>query len=291
MSNEHDYRLALRWAGATTSYAAYDRSFQLRAPGKPTLTGSADPQFRGDASLHNPEDLFVAAIASCHMLAYLALCARAGICVTRYADDPHGTLITDARGGGRFSQITLRPSVQIAPGSDVARALALHHDAHERCFIASSCSAPIACDPTVTVGEVADPPPRVQRQDLAVRLPHGPGSLAQLGELLGHAGVSLEGGGGFAVGDTCFVHFLVDEGERAAALLREAGFVVLGVRDVLELRLRQDEPGQLGTLARAMADASVNIECVYSDHDHRLVLVVDDLEAGRRVAASWRAAR
>lgn len=291
MSNEHDYRLALRWSGATTSYAAYDRTFQLRVDGKPTLTGSADPHFRGDASLHNPEDLFVAAIASCHMLSYLALCARAGITVTGYVDDVHGTMVTDARGGGRFSQVMLRPRVQVAPGSDVARALALHHDAHERCFIASSCSAPIACDPTVTVADMADAPPRAQRQDLAVRLPHGPGSLAQLGEVLGGAGVNLEGGGGFAVGDTCFVHFLVDDGERAAAVLREAGFVVLGVRDVLELRLRQDEPGQLGTLARAMADANVNIECIYSDHDHRLIVVVDDLEAGRRVAASWRAAR
>jgi hypothetical protein len=127
----------------------------------------------------------------------------------------------------------------------------------------------------------------MQRQDLAVKLRDQPGALAELGEVLGRAGVSLEGGGGFTVGDHSLVHFLVEDGERAAAALRAHEITVVGVRDVLDVRLAQGEPGQLGKLARAMATAGVNIECVYSDHDRRLILVVDDLGAGRRVAAAW----
>ena len=103
--------------------------------------------------------------------------------------------------------------------------------------------------------------------------------------------VSLEGGGGFVVGDHAIVHFLVAEAARAATVLRAAGFDVLGIRDVLVQRLDQEAPGQLGQLARAMAEAGANIDCVYSDHDHALVLCVDDPVAGQRVSAAWAARR
>lgn len=125
------------------------------------------------------------------------------------------------------------------------------------------------------------------RQDLAVVLRDQPGALAELGEVLGSAGISLEGGGGFTVGDHALVHFLVDDGPGAAAALRAHGISVVGVRDVIQVRLAQAVPGQLGRLARRMAEAGVNIECVYSDHDHQLVLVVDDEAAARRVAEAW----
>lgn len=126
------------------------------------------------------------------------------------------------------------------------------------------------------------------RRDLAIQLPNRPGALATLGEVLGRAGISLEGGGGFGVGDRCIVHFLVRDADRAAGVLRAAGIEVLGVRDVLVQRLDQETPGQLGKLARAMADAGVNIDCVYSDHDNALILCVDDPIAGARVSDAWR---
>jgi hypothetical protein len=62
---------------------------------------------------------------------------------------------------------------------------------------------------------------------------------------------------------------------------------VLAEREVVIVRLRQSEPGQLGKIARRMADAGVNIEVQYSDHDNQLILVVDDLGAARVVAAEW----
>ncbi|MCE9576069.1 MAG: OsmC family protein [Deltaproteobacteria bacterium] len=282
----HDYHLELVWTGntgaGTTDYARYSREYRVTAVGKPDLVGSADPAFRGDRHRYNPEDLLVAALAACHMLSYLALCARNGIAVQSYTDACEGRM--RLAGGGQFESVTLRPRVGISAG-DRARAIALHRDAHDACFIARSCNFPITCEPEVTPAPAPAPAP--VRQDLAVRLPHRPGALAAMGEALGAAGISLEGGGGFAIGDTCVVHFLVAEAERAAEILRAAGFEVLGVRDVIAQRLDQGTPGQLGQLARALADAGVNIASVYSDHDHALILGVDDREAAQRAAARW----
>ena len=70
-------------------------------------------------------------------------------------------------------------------------------------------------------------------------------------------------------------------------VLTTAGFRVLEEREVVTVRLRQAEPGQLGKIARRMADAGVNVEVQYSDHDHQLILVVDDLARARAVAAAW----
>ena len=62
---------------------------------------------------------------------------------------------------------------------------------------------------------------------------------------------------------------------------------MIAERDVVVQRLKQAVPGQLGQLTRRMAEAGVNIEVLYSDHDHQLILVVDDVEGGRRVAEQW----
>jgi hypothetical protein len=124
-------------------------------------------------------------------------------------------------------------------------------------------------------------------QDLAIELEHRPGALAEMGEALGRAGVSIEGGGGFVVDGRAIAHFLFHDGGAARRALEAAGIRVLAVRDVLVQRLRQEEPGQLGKLARRMGDAGVNIEVMYSDHDHQLILVVDDVAKGRAVSEAW----
>lgn len=117
-------------------------------------------------------------------------------------------------------------------------------------------------------------------QDLTIILDHRPGALADLGEALGAAGISIEGGGAWVVDGRGVAHFLVNEGERARQVLEQSGIRVEAVRDVLVRRLVQEEPGQLGRLARRMADAGVNLEVVYSDHNHQLILVVDDPSVG-----------
>lgn len=128
-------------------------------------------------------------------------------------------------------------------------------------------------------------------QDLAIRLKNQPGALADMGEALGRAGVSIEGGGGFVWDGTAVAHFLFGDGAAARNALAEAGIEVLAVRDVLIQRLDQEIPGQLGKMARAMAEAGVNIEVIYSDHANQLILGVDDLIKGRAVTDAWNRAR
>jgi hypothetical protein len=124
-------------------------------------------------------------------------------------------------------------------------------------------------------------------RDLAIRLENRPGALAAMGEALGRSGVSIEGGGAFAMGGEGIAHFLVADAAKARLALAAAGIEVLADREVVMLRLAQGRPGQLGALTRRMADADVNIEVLYSDHEHRLVLVVDDVGRARQVASGW----
>ncbi|HYD52187.1 MAG TPA: hypothetical protein VEA99_06155 [Gemmatimonadaceae bacterium] len=122
---------------------------------------------------------------------------------------------------------------------------------------------------------------------MTILLHDSPGSLAAMGAALGAAGVSIEGGGAWVADGQGVGHFLFHDGEAARRALDAAGMRVLAVRDVVLLRLRQAVPGQLGTVCARMAQAGVNIEVQYSDHDGQLVLVVDDVERGRLVAEDW----
>jgi hypothetical protein len=127
--------------------------------------------------------------------------------------------------------------------------------------------------------------------DLAIALENRPGALAEMGDALGRAGVSIEGGGAWVVHATDdargVAHFLFEDGDAARRALETAGIKVIAVNEVLIQRLNQSEPGQLGKLTRRMADAGVNIEVLYSDHDHQMILVVDDFERGRAVSEEW----
>jgi hypothetical protein len=125
-------------------------------------------------------------------------------------------------------------------------------------------------------------------KDLQIALDDRPGALADMGEALGRAGVSVEGGGVFVVNGAGVAHFLFHDATAARAALSAAGIRVVEENDVLVQKLRQDEPGQLGKIARLMAEAGVNIRVQYSDHDHQLILVVDDIERGREVSERWK---
>jgi hypothetical protein len=124
-------------------------------------------------------------------------------------------------------------------------------------------------------------------QDVSIELEDRPGALADMGEALARAGISIEGGGAWVVAGHGAAHFLFEDGERARLALETAGIRVLGVRDVVVQRLRQSVPGQLGRLARCMAEAGVNIEVLYSDHDGQLVVVADDPGKAGEVARRW----
>ena len=124
-------------------------------------------------------------------------------------------------------------------------------------------------------------------KDLAIALDDRPGALAEMGEALGKAGVSVEGGGAWVIDGKGVAHFLFEDGTAARRALEARGIKVVAERDVVVQRLKQAVPGQLGQLTRRMADAGINIEVMYSDHDNQLILVTDDTEKARMVARAW----
>lgn len=155
----HEFAARLTWndpAGAgTANYEDYSREYRVEIEGKPDLIGTAASQFRGDPALPNPEDMFVSAIAACHMLTYLAIAAKSRITVVSYRDTAVGTLGVGKEGGDKFLEVVLHPEVVIAAGSDPERAMKIHDSAHRHCFIANSTSAPIRVEATVRVAEPA----------------------------------------------------------------------------------------------------------------------------------------
>lgn len=152
---EHRYEARLVWTGsaqgATRTYEGYSRTHEVSVDGKAALALSADPTFRGDANLQNPEQLLVASLASCHMLSYLALCARERIAVVAYEDAAVGVMAERA-GAGRFASVVLHPKVTI-DDDRIERAITLHETAHEQCFIANSVNVPVTCEPTIVRAE------------------------------------------------------------------------------------------------------------------------------------------
>jgi organic hydroperoxide reductase OsmC/OhrA len=152
---EHHYRTQVTWTGnrgvGTCGYRDYGRDHETTSGDKPMIAGSSDPNFRGDAARWNPEDLLVASLSACHQLWYLHLCSAAGIVVTAYEDKAEGVMTEGADGGGRFVSATLRPHARLAAGSDAERAAGLHHEAHEKCFIANSVNFPVAVEASFEV--------------------------------------------------------------------------------------------------------------------------------------------
>lgn len=154
MTHPHRYRVDVEWTGnlgsGTDGYRNYSRDHAIRIAGKQTLAGSSDPAFRGDASRHNPEDMLVAALSTCHMLSYLHMATVAGVVVTAYEDTAEGVMETSGD-GGRFVEVVLHPTVTIRADSDPAAAEAAHETAHHACFVANSVNFPVRCEPRIVV--------------------------------------------------------------------------------------------------------------------------------------------
>ena len=152
MTGQHHYDVTLKWTGnkgtGTSHYRAYERGHTIFVDNKTDLLASSDPSFRGDKSKHNPEELLVASLSSCHMLSYLHLCAVSGIIVTDYVDNAKGTMVETPDGGGHFTEVILNPAVTITDISMTEKAIELHKKANELCFIASSVNFPVRHNPT-----------------------------------------------------------------------------------------------------------------------------------------------
>ena len=147
MEAEHHYQLTIQWTGnsgtGTSGYKEYERSHSILVANKQEILGSSDPAFRGDKTKHNPEELLLASISSCHMLWYLHLCAVAGIIVTDYIDHATAIMTEIAIGGGKFTEVTLFPEITITAIAMLEKANELHKKANELCFVANSVNFPV----------------------------------------------------------------------------------------------------------------------------------------------------
>lgn len=144
---EHRYTTKVVWTGnqgsGTSTYTSYNRNHTLSIDHKADLLCSADTPFRGDGTKHNPEDMLVYALSSCHMLWFLHFCADNGIVVVDYTDQAEGIMIEKEGGGGHFKTVILHPKVTITDQNQIELANSLHDKAHEKCFIANSCNFPV----------------------------------------------------------------------------------------------------------------------------------------------------
>lgn len=154
MDIDHHFAVSTEWIGnlgsGTSDYRSYGRNNVVSAEGKSDIDGSSAKPFRGDPQRWNPEELLIAALSQCHMLSYLHVATTHGIVVTSYTDAAVGTMQQTNDGGGHFTSVTLRPVVTISAG-DPEVALAIHRDASEKCFIASSVNFPVGHEPTIMV--------------------------------------------------------------------------------------------------------------------------------------------
>ena len=142
---EHKIRLTWSDGGKPFTYESYPREHQIIfKDGQDIITASASPAYRGDGKHGDPEDMLVAALSSCHMLSFLAICAKKKLMVKSYEDDAVGFLEDE---GGKLwvTRVILRPKVVC--DADAATLEHVHHLAHEACFIANSVKTEVTVEP------------------------------------------------------------------------------------------------------------------------------------------------
>ncbi|GAB3425330.1 OsmC family protein [Niabella aquatica] len=155
MSRQHHYNVTILWESkdGTIDYKGYQRDHTISVKNKPVIEASSDPSFRGNASKYNPEELFVASVANCHMLWYLHLCAINGVIVTYYEDKAKGMMTENADGSGRFTEVALHPIVTVLSKEMISKAEGLHKEANKFCFIANSLNFAVTHQPKTIVKE------------------------------------------------------------------------------------------------------------------------------------------
>jgi organic hydroperoxide reductase OsmC/OhrA len=132
---------------------AYSRRYLMRFDGGISVPGSASPLVvplpQSDLAAVDPEEAFIAALAACHMLWFLAIAANRHFCVDRYFDSPTGRMGKNSAGRIAMTHVTLRPDVRFSslPLPSPAEVRQMHHDAHDACFIANSVKTEVCCIP------------------------------------------------------------------------------------------------------------------------------------------------
>ncbi|MGY5352618.1 OsmC family protein [Wenyingzhuangia sp. IMCC45533] len=149
MSNIHKYKVDLLWKGSvvTNKRFKYDKTYQIDfTNNKPSIIGSADAVFHGNADLYNPEEMLLSALSSCHMMSFFYLCSINQTEISGYRDSPEGILKVNANGSGQFESVTLQPTITCKNG-EIDLIQELFFKAKEYCFIARSCNFDVILKP------------------------------------------------------------------------------------------------------------------------------------------------
>jgi len=147
-----EHHASVRWkrTSADFSYDTYNRAHEISFnEGAIVVPGSAAPLFKGDVDRVDPEEAFVGSLSACHLLTFLALCARKRLVVDSYDDDATGIMEKGTNGKLWVSHVTLRPRVRFAAGTmvDAAALTEIHHKSHDECFIANSVKTVVSVEP------------------------------------------------------------------------------------------------------------------------------------------------
>ncbi|MFK7831775.1 MAG: OsmC family protein [Winogradskyella sp.] len=152
---EKEFKVKTSWSSkhkkADSDLFSNSKTHQVYIKDKAPFIVSAAKEFKGDQTKHNPEDLFLSALSSCHMMSYKYLCDKNGITLIDYTDDTSGKLKVKPDGSGAFVSIVLSPIVTILEKNKIDLAIRLHTEANRLCFIANSCSVPITHKPQIQI--------------------------------------------------------------------------------------------------------------------------------------------
>ena len=126
------------------------RKGTLYSPGKPDLTVSSPPEFKGEAGFWTPEEMLVASVNACTLMTFVAFAQHKGLELASYESDAEGVL-ENVEGKYRFTEITLHPHVRVKALEDIERARKILEDAHANCFVSNSLSLPVKVFPQFSV--------------------------------------------------------------------------------------------------------------------------------------------
>jgi organic hydroperoxide reductase OsmC/OhrA len=152
----HRYTATVTWTRGTAPFTdlRYSRAHRWQFDGGLDVLASSSPQHvripLSDPAGVDPEEAFVAALSSCHLLTFLYIAAKRGFTVDAYADDAEGVMGENAQGRLAITRVVLRPRVTYVSAPDAATEAAMHHQAHEECYIANSVRTDVLVEPVHT---------------------------------------------------------------------------------------------------------------------------------------------
>ncbi len=146
MAEPNTYRSSLEWTGSNRDYNSFNRNHQVSFDGKAGIEVTAAPEYRGDPGRINPEEMLVAALASCQMLTFLGIASMSKVEVLEYRDEALGK-VEKVDGKFRMIRVVLKPRIVLGPGANRDRAAGLVTKAHEQCFIANSVTTEVVVEP------------------------------------------------------------------------------------------------------------------------------------------------